>query len=170
MSHSPCTWETPALDEACEAQPAWEASLGLPPPLMRSQTALSIHAPLSRLPPCSAVSWLASLPWKKPKAKIARNQRWQIPSSSVTNCTDVITPPAVPVCLCILLSPLETGTQECFLVQKNLEQSPVSARYLLCTYLCVSYTSVTVGLSVFVCVESTFCDRQMGMKYFKNVS
>lgn len=57
-------------------------------------------------------------------------------------------PPAVPVCLCIL-SPLETATQKCFLVQ-NLKQSPAFARCLLSTYLCACCTSVPLGLSVFV--------------------
>lgn len=49
------------------------------------------------------MSCLASLLWKKPKAKIAGSQRWQIPSSSSTNCTDVITPPSSA---CLSLHPL----------------------------------------------------------------
>lgn len=57
------------------------------------------------------------------------------------------TPPAVPVCLCSL-SPLETGTQKCFLVQKNSKQSPVFARYSLSTYLCVLH----ICASGFECV------------------
>jgi len=43
-------------------------------------------------------------------------------------------PSAVPVCLCVL-SPLENGTQQHFLVQNNFRQGPVSAGDLLGVYM-----------------------------------
>lgn len=143
----------------------WEALLGLPPALIRSQTALSIPCLLAQL----CIAGITSLEEAK-RQNLHRTSDGKSPAAAASLIAQMLsTPPAVPVCLCSL-SPLETGTQKCFLVQKNSKQSPVFAKDLLSTYLCVCCTSVPLALSVFVCVESTFCNRQMGMKYFKNVS
>lgn len=76
---------------------------------------------LHPLPPRSAVYCWHHFPGRSQKAKLAQNQRWQIPSSSsVTNCTDVINPPSSA---CLSLQPLTSRNRdpEMFLGAEKLE-------------------------------------------------
>lgn len=76
--------------------------------------------------------------------------------------------PPLPSSACLSLHPLTSGNwdPELFLGAEKLKAEPCLCQMLAqCLPVCVP-----LGLSVFLCVESAFCNRQMGMKYFKNVS